>query len=220
MRREINPWPALSDLFSGLLVATFGGLMLFTGAGKHKEDPVEMRAREISRTVLDKLQSSLGGQTRELGGDTYLDVRLNFQVNEDAIADADRRKVRGACDALKSLIDAGILQPGEVEIWIEGHTDRTQPRWAEFERDRYLFNWRLSSNRAASVLYEFHSCGLEPRADSPLRIFAIGYADTRPIPGQASLDLQRRTTFRIRPDRCAIRAHLEGKSPREACTPF
>jgi len=220
MRRHLNPWPALSDLFSGLLVATFGGLMLFTGAGKGKEDPVELRARDISGQIARKLQATLGGRTRELGGDTFLDVRLNFELNKDEIAESDRFNVRAACAALKSLLDEGTLKPGEVEIWIEGHTDRTQPKWAEFERDRYLFNWRLSSNRAASVLYEFRACGIEPQPDSPLRVFAIGYADTRPIPGESSPDLQRRTTFRIRPDRCAIRAHLEGRAPAAECTPF
>jgi len=70
------------------------------------------------------------------------------------------------------------------------------------------------------VLYEFRACGIEAQPDSPLRVFAIGYADTRPIPGETSPDLQRRTTFRIRPDRCAIRAQLEGRAPAAECTPF
>lgn len=221
MRREVNPWPALSDLFSGLLVATFGGLMLFTGTGKGKEeDPVEVRARQISRRVVEGLQRSLGGNTRELGGDTFLDVRLNFELNKDEIQPSDREKMRRACQAVRSLLDSGQLRPGELEIWIEGHTDSTQPRWAGTERDFYLFNWRLSGNRAASVLYEFRACGLEASSRSPVRIFAIGYADTRPIPGESSRDLQRRTTFRIRPDRCAIRALLHGKDPQGECTPF
>jgi flagellar motor protein MotB len=221
VRREINPWPALSDLFSGLLVATFGGLMLFTGAGRGKEeDPVESRAREISRQVIERLQQSLGGNTREMGGDTFLDVRLSFELNKDEIQPSDRERVRQACKALQSLVSSGQLKPGEIEIWIEGHSDSTQPKWAENERDRYLFNWRLSGSRAASVLYEFRSCGFEPSPQSSVRIFAIGYADTRPIPGESSFDLQRRTTFRIRPDRCAIRALLEGKSPSTECTPF
>lgn len=221
MRREVNAWPALSDLFSGLLVATFGGLMLFTGTGTGKEeDPVELRARQISRSVVQELQKSLGGRTREVGGDTFLDVRLNFELNKDEILEQDREKVSQACRAIRELLDTGQLRPGELEIWIEGHTDSTQPRWTETERDRYLFNWRLSSSRAASVLYEFRSCGLAPSRNSPVRIFAIGYADTRPVAGESSRDLQRRTTFRIRPDRCAIRALIEGKDPMTACTPF
>lgn len=221
MRRELNPWPALADLFSGLLVATFGGLMLFTGAGEGEgEDPVETRARQISQLVVQRLQSSLGGETRELGGDTFLDVRLQFELNKDEIAAGDRQKIRKACAALKDTFSDGLILRGELEIWIEGHTDHTQPKWAELERDRYLFNWRLSSNRAASVLYEFKECGLAPSPDLPVRIFAIGYADTRPIPGSASQDMQRRTTFRIRPDRCAIRAMLAGEDPADQCTPF
>jgi len=40
------------------------------------------------------------------------------------------------------------------------------------------------------------------------------------VRGEASLGLQRRTTFRIRPDRCAIRAHLEGRPPAEVLIRF
>ncbi len=222
MRRELNPWPALSDLFSGLLVATFGGLMLFTGAGKgdKEADPVEERAEAISQNIVQALQKSLGGETRQYGGDTFLDVRLQFELNRDEVSAADSAKVLRACQALRNLFERRQVQPEEVEIWIEGHTDSTQPRYAEQERDRYLYNWRLSSNRAVAVLHEFRRCGLEPRAGSPYRIFAIGYADTRPIGDGSKRDLQRRTTFRIRPDRCAIRARVEGRDPARTCTPF
>ncbi len=213
MRRELNPWPALSDLFAGLLVATFGGLMLFTGAGNggKEADPVEVRAEEVGRTIVKALQESLGGDTRQYGGDTFLDVQLHFELNKDEIAPGDSAKVVRACKALRDIFEQQRVRPEEVEIWIEGHTDSSQPQFAELERDRYLFNWRLSANRAASVLYEFRKCGLDPKAGSSYRIFSIGYADTRPIAGALNGDRQRRTTFRIRPDRCAIRARTEGR---------
>lgn len=219
MRREINPWPALSDLFAGLLVATFGGLMLYTGAAT-KEDPVDARARTISQHVLKSLQQSIPGKSREVGGDTFLDVHLNFELNKDDILPDDRARVQSACQALKHLFDTQQVRPEELEIWIEGHSDVTQAQRVSDPRNRFLFNWRLSSSRASSVLYEFRSCGLEPTRASKQRIFAIGYADTRPIPGETSNDVQRRTTFRIRPDRCAIRALQRGKPVESECTPF
>lgn len=216
MRRGLNPWPAVSDLFSGLLVATFGGLMLFTGVGP-KPDPVVDRAKKVSQEVLEKLRSSLGGETRNQGDDVFLDVALNFELDRDTIQPGDQQKIASACTALRNLFERDASLRREVEIWIEGHSDSTQPTSATTARDRYLYNWRLSSNRAASVLYEFHVCGLDP---SRYRIFAIGYADTRPrhdLP--SSSDLHRRTTFRIRPDRCSIAASLEKREPSE-CVVF
>jgi flagellar motor protein MotB len=187
-------------------VATFGGLMLFTGAGP-EPDPVAMRAGEIRKEILDSLRSSLGGETRNQGDDVFLDVWLNFELGQDIIKPGDRRKVARACAALRSLFERDVSLRDEVEIWIEGHTDSIQPKSAATKRDRYLYNWHLSSKRAASVLHEFHACGLDP---ARYRIFAIGYANTRPRLDLApSSGLHRRTTFRVRPDRCSIEARLE-----------
>jgi outer membrane protein OmpA-like peptidoglycan-associated protein len=102
---------------------------------------------------------------------------LNFELGQDIIKPGDRRKVARACAALRSLFERDVSLRDEVEIWIEGHTDSIQPKSAATKRDRYLYNWHLSSKRAASVLHEFHACGLDP---ARYRIFAIGYANTRP----------------------------------------
>lgn len=212
MRRSINAWPALTDLFSGLLVATFGALMLFTGM--QEDDPVKKRVNQVRTQVANTLQSALGGDVRTQGDDVFLDVSLNFERNKDAILPMDREKIKRACDAVRRLFQTDSTLAKEVEIWIEGHTDALQVELTD-PREKYLFNWRLSGNRAASVLHEFHSCGLEP---GKFRIFAIGYADSRPKPSiPAGSGGQRRTTFRVRPDTCAIEAVIKRKGNVEAC---
>ena len=215
MRRGLNPWPAVSDLFSGLLVATFGGLMLFSGAG-NTENQVGDEVKKVRDQVLNGLKSSLQGETRLHGEDVLFDVALNFQVDQDTIQANDLQKIDRACGVLKSVFVRDVRK-NEVEIWIEGHSDSSQPiGWSD--REKYLYNWRLSGNRAASVLHEFHRCGINP---GPYRIFAIGYADTRPRhPGKPEASaLDRRTTFRIHPDRCLIEARIKGTKP-ERCVPF
>ena len=219
MRRSLTPWPAVADLFSGLLVATFGGLMLFTGSGPGPgPDPVDQRSAEIRTKVHALLKETLGGESREQGDEVFLDVALNFNLNRDTILRKDREKIARACSALHALFDNDKELRNQVEIWIEGHTDRTQPGHAPNRRERYLFNWRLSGNRAASVLHEFHACGLEP---GRYRILAIGHADTRPKPGTTPDSPQhRRTTFRIRPDRCRIEIALNKRDASETCVAF
>lgn len=219
MKRALNPWPAVSDLFSGLLVATFGGLMLFTGSGPGPgPDPVDQRSAEIRAKVHTLLKETLGGDSRQQGDEVFLDVALNFDLNKDTIHREDREKIARACQALHALFDNDKELRNQVEIWIEGHTDRTQAGRARSQRERYLFNWRLSGNRAASVLHEFHACGLEP---GRYRILAIGHADTRPKPGvEPGSPEHRRTTFRIRPDRCRIEIALKKRDPHETCVAF
>jgi flagellar motor protein MotB len=215
MSRSISAWPALTDLFSGLLVATFGGLMLFTGMkGTKEDDPVKTRVNDVRTLVADTLNSILKGEVRSQGDDVFLDVGLNFERNKDVIVPTDRVKVKRACDALRRLFAVEPALATEVEIWIEGHTDSLQVELAD-PREKYLFNWRLSGNRAASVLHEFHACGLEP---GKFRIFAIGYADSRPKPGIApGSDRQRRTTFRVRPDTCAIESKIKKQANGKEC---
>jgi len=216
VRRGLNPWPAVSDLFSGLLVATFGGLMLFTGVG-NKENQVAEEVQKVRDQVLNSLRSSLGGDPRIVGEDVFLDVALNFQVDQDTIQPNDIQKIARACSALKSLFSRDVVRKNEVDIWIEGHSDSSQPIQGS-DRERYLYNWRLSGNRAASVLHEFHRWGVDS-GPGGYRIFAIGFANTRPRPGLPALSEQhRRTTFRIRPDRCSIEARLTKEAKK--CIPF
>jgi outer membrane protein OmpA-like peptidoglycan-associated protein len=225
MRSRVDVWPSLTDLFSALLVATFGGLMMIAERKDAGDGAVvsplcvDVVAREIRDKVVTSLKQPLQGEVRrDESDDAYLDVYLNFELNKDEIRLEDQEKLQRACMALARLLRDQPRLKEEVEIWIEGHTDASPPRDAATERDRELFNWRLSSNRAASVLYEFSRCGVKPETH---RIRAVGYAHTEPLPqcvGKQVCPENRRTTFRIRPDKAKIAERPE-LCRRRDCTP-
>jgi len=213
MKGRVDVWPSLTDLFSALLLGTFGALMLSVKPPPPPKRPcVDIEAEKIRKGILASLLKHLPGTVREFADDVYIDVYLNFELNEDEILAEDRQKLARACAALRELFEENPQWRQEVEIWIEGHTDGTVPREAATRRDRDLYNWRLSGNRAASVLYEFSQCGVTPLSH-PVR--AIGYADTQPLPqcaGKQQCRDNRRTTFRIRPDKAAIAKRPELKT--------
>jgi outer membrane protein OmpA-like peptidoglycan-associated protein len=227
MRSRVDIWPAFADLFSAMLLGTFGALMLFEAGDGPGDGPVgprpplcvDVEAQTIQREVSRILERALAGQVRFSGDDVHIDVYLNFELNEDAILPADREKLGLACQALRDLFRDKPRWSEEVEIWIEGHTDGTVPRHAATPRDADLYNWRLSGNRAASVLYEFSLCGVTPATH---RIRAIGYADTQPLPacaGRRECRENRRTTFRIRPDKAKIAERWRDFQGRTDCLP-
>ncbi len=198
MKRHVDPFPAVADLFAGLLIATFGGLMLFakfTGDG----NVVDQEARRLTQAAQSTLERTLGGRTRECGGDVCVDVSIQFAIDESAVPPPFASSLAAACAGLKQALSH---DPSELEIAIEGHTDSTQAQNVPPGRARFLYNWDLSARRASSVLYEFKSCGIEP---GPYRIVALGYADTQPIGTNRQ---NRRTTFRLRPDRDRIARRL------------
>lgn len=219
MRRRVDVWPSIADLFSALLLSSFGALMLTVQPPPPPKRPcLDLEAERIRDAIKNALAGPLHGRVRESADDVCIDVYLNFELDQDRIREDDRRKLGEACSALRKVLQSHPRWARYVEIWIEGHTDATQPRYAETPRDRYLYNWKLSSSRAASVLYEFTQCGVTP---STYRIRAIGYADTQPLPvcaGRTECFENRRTTFRIRPDKAEI-ARGENFRERTDCQP-
>jgi outer membrane protein OmpA-like peptidoglycan-associated protein len=211
MKRHVDPFPAVADLFSGLVIATFGGLMLFAGLlpgpgpGPGPGDKVDRRAHELQDQVTKALVKSLNGKASECGGDVCVDADVTFdKEGDDAVSSADSMRLNEACRAIRQAVGD---HPKELEISIEGHSDSKQLQHSESERAKYVYNWNLSASRASSVLYEFKSCGIMP---PEFRIVALGYADTQPL----GTDKQnRRTTFRIRIDRDDIARELVQKRP-------
>jgi outer membrane protein OmpA-like peptidoglycan-associated protein len=202
MNRLLDPWPAISDLFAGLVIATFGALILFTYVAG-RPDPVDVKAKEIQADVEHSLQQALGGVSRPCGEDVCLDVTIEFELNKDGILPAFRERLARACSALHSTL-RDPARRDLIEIFVEGHTDKTQPQGAATNREAYLYNWRLSASRASSVLYEFRACGVQA---PEYRIVAVGHAETEPLCFDSTPDClqkNRRTTFRLRPDRIKI----------------
>ena len=66
---------------------------------------------------------------------------------------------------------AKVLQPGDLAIQVEGHTDNVPIRTPQFPS-----NWELSSARASSVVRLFISEGVDSK-----RLTAAGMAENQPL---------------------------------------
>jgi outer membrane protein OmpA-like peptidoglycan-associated protein len=237
--RRTNPWPALVDLFSALLVATFSGFLLVSSEyyGEERvidqlvggenapvsQGTIEDVKREVSAMqveaarILGELERELDARnlrskSRQCGDDTCLDLDIHFETNRDVIAvGAEASALSETCATLREAIDR--IPPErrrEIELVIEGHAD-LQPAEGADDRDVYLYNWRLSSSRAASVLYQLdRGCGLAPPA---YNLVTIGYSNSQPLceeESEACNQSNRRTTFRLRANTREIQRRVEG----------
>lgn len=221
--RRTNPWPAFADLFAALLVASFAGFIMLTGAYKQELNRYKTAEKETTRIraeadliiqqirgSLDK-SSSLRGVIRKCGDDTCIDLNIHFEKNYSTLANsAEKQDLGRACEIIKNALDAlPPQQKKDIELIIEGHTDSQQALSVTDPRERYLYNWNLSSQRATSVAYEFQLCDLKPPVH---QVVAIGYADSMPICQQATQDCysqNRRTTLRLRADTRNIERRLQ-----------
>jgi len=117
--------------------------------------------------------------------------------------------IQAACDLFLSAIET-FPNKKDVALVIEGHAD-DQPGTKGNLKDRELRNWKLSSDRADEVLYQFRQCLVD---ETQFNISASGFANTRPLPCQPGKtadecrEINRRTTMRLRADLGAIQQRL------------
>jgi outer membrane protein OmpA-like peptidoglycan-associated protein len=219
MKKRLDPWPSVSDLFSGLLVASFSGLIIFTAVHQRQIEIVSGERELISNEanlLVAKVQQQLakafpGGEVRSCGTDTCIEVYIEFELNSDLILPGEVAKVQRACDALLQVLSGNSNDRHELEIFIDGHTDQQQANRVSDPRERARFNWKLSAGRASSVLHEFGQCGV---SWPEYRIVAVGYADKWRRCDENTEDCfrkNRRTTFRLRADTQAIAKRLAVK---------
>lgn len=129
-------------------------------------------------------------------GDMCLQIPFRFRVNSDELGDnpADHtavvKQVQAACKIYSNAVEVVLkemdrkyphakIERSDISLLIEGHTDKTLPSKELSERKQFLYNWDLSSRRAASVLYEFRLCGVSP--DTEYSISSVGFAATRRV---------------------------------------
>lgn len=235
MPRRTNPWPAFVDLFAALLIASFGGFIMLTGAYQQelklrdeKQKEINLyqkivgkttRLRQVAEIISNEVHQSLRRDSkmpieiRQCGEDICIDLYIHFKLDDDQIINPEERHtLEKLCPLLKESLDG--LSAGnrrEIDIFIEGHTDRQQNEKETDPLKRYRYNWDLSARRATTVAYVFKGCGLEP---PDYQIVAIGYADSQPFPGcdrarPECYEKNRRTTLRLRVDTSRIETHLK-----------
>lgn len=217
MRRS-NPWPAFVDLFSALLIAAFGGLMLLSAAhGSRRQEAVTAsKVRQAADAIHRRLRLAIaGGQAlrariRDCGEDTCIDLYIHFALNATSVNEQERVALRELGDDLRQGLDQlPELDRGDVELIVEGHADRSQVVRLADPREAFLYNWDLSARRASSVVYEFRTIGLQPPR---YKVVAIGYADSQPLCFErtsACEERNRRTTLRLRIDTRSLETRLK-----------
>lgn len=223
MARRTNPWPAFVDLFSALLVITFAGFIMLAAAYRQERNAFQEREDALKKVrleaidIIEDLRKSLAQDTsmknivRECGDDTCIDLYIHFKEGDDSIpASEERESLEKACQILKTALDSlPSTRRNDINLVIEGHTNRRQPSELIDPRSLYVFNWNLSSRRASSVLYVFQQCGLGPPA---YKIQSIGYADSKPICRELTPqcdDQNRRTTLLLHADTQSIEKRLK-----------
>jgi len=220
--RRLEPWPVVADLFSGLLVACFAALIAFSAFASKKLQDEEARKGidELQgkiRQILERTLQPPVTVTKCDIEDLCISVQIRFPEDKDLVEAGFEQSLNRACADLKrTFADWSKDDREKLFIQIEGHSDSQQPKNVADARSLYLHNWNLSSKRASSVLYEFDRCGL---SQTGIKMVAVGLADTQPLCPETTpecLQKNRRTTFRIKPDREAIQRQLRLKSKQKS----
>ena len=147
------------------------------------------RMKAIARDVLQALEPLVrDGQVRVTESPLGISVEINASVLfKSAQAELESESVRALMAVARVL--AGV--PNQVQV--QGHTDN-----APIATPQFPSNWELSGARASSVVRLFIASGVPPE-----RLVALGYADTRPMEANATLEgrsRNRRVTVMILPE--------------------
>jgi hypothetical protein len=136
MLRRSNPWPAFVDLFSALLIATFAGLIMFSGAYR------EMKKKN---------------EALEKGGNFRLARAIipagDFQ--EYPVTDLrDPQETTRRIDQISREYQS--LQSEFPYIFVIGHSNQKEakrPEDRDPSRSRLERNWEYAGRRAAKIAY-------------------------------------------------------------------
>jgi hypothetical protein len=136
MKRRTNPWPAFVDLFSALLIATFAGLIMFSGAfQKLKASNEDLRQREKDREgniVLLKDYVFTAGEF-----DYYPYTRL---INPAET----RKKISGIASEYATKFQ-------QHYVLVIGHSSTLDAKDPDTHSTRQEKNWNFAGERAAIV---------------------------------------------------------------------
>lgn len=221
-RNRLNPWPPVADLFSALTVVSLAALIIVAiGAVKLTQPEIRERdaALELAKTFKEKFSRQADSSVSEAPcedrpNEQCIHIGFRFKTDSYELSPDGEKEAQTACEMYENAVHQvvresnGKLQLNDFDLLIEGHTDYRVPLIGS-ERDRFLYNWTLSSGRAAQVLYEFKNCGVS--TETGYNISSVGLADSRPLcrdpnPSPECLEQNRRTTMRIRVEVPSLRA--------------
>jgi outer membrane protein OmpA-like peptidoglycan-associated protein len=210
----------VADLFSALTVVSLAALIIVAVGAVKLTEPERVErdaARDLAQLFAAKYSAARftgvgGSPCADRPKDQCINMTFRFKLNSNQLSPEGIEQVQKACEVYKQAIDEALsqspqreLQRDDFALQIEGHTDSTVPHEGS-DRDRFLYNWILSSGRAAEVLYQFRQCDVSPQ--SGYRISSVGLAATEPLctdihPTSECLEQNRRTVMRIRVQRSA-----------------
>jgi chemotaxis protein MotB len=145
----------------------------FKESGPRTSEPVDPMARVRERIEKELAGAITAGQL-EIGAD---DRGLVLSLPESATFPVASADVTAAAQAVIDRV-ATTLEPLEVAVRIEGHTDDTPIKTV-----RYSSNWELSTARASAVVARFIDQRMDPR-----RLSAAGYGEFHPRASNATAD--------------------------------
>jgi chemotaxis protein MotB len=115
----------------------------------------------------------LGAEVEVIESDNSMRFRIR---NELLFASGDANLTAEGLQLLDTLLPTFTMATG-YNIAVQGHADNSP-----INTIRYPSNWELAAGRAASVARHLQGRGIEPA-----RLSATGYADTRPIASNNTL---------------------------------
>jgi outer membrane protein OmpA-like peptidoglycan-associated protein len=220
-RNRLNPWPSIADLFSALTVTAFASLIFVTIGAVIVDDnkKIEIRA---AQSLADIFKAQYRGEKKsqidahpcaDRESEQCIDMQFRFVPSLSDLHADGVDQVNEACRVYKDSVEQVVktmqaqnmaFERSSLVLVIEGHTDDRIPSVLTGDREKFLYNWKLSSERAASVLYQFDKCGVSKR--NRYRITSVGLANTdqrctNPNPDTRCHEQNRRTTLRIRVER-------------------
>jgi len=132
--------------------------------------------------IFEQANDALRDAAPELGAEVILEDRgVRIRMNNGPLFQTASARLDPAAGAPLARIAALIRETG-ARATVEGHSDNVPMRGGAFPS-----NWELSAARAGAVVRFLIAHGL-----APVRLEAVGHADTRPVGDNATEEGRRR----------------------------
>jgi chemotaxis protein MotB len=136
-------------------------------------------AREANEPTREQRLASL--VTRRFDGRIRAEARsegLVLTIPEVALFASARAALQDGASPLLDELTATLLEAGDAQVSVEGHTDDLPVTGGTFES-----NWDLAAARANAVTRYLLDHGFAPQ-----RVHSVSYAETRPVADNATAD--------------------------------